>query len=247
MAHRPRIYFAERIQMAGVVGLDADRAHHLFAVLRLGVGAEVSLFNPRDGEYRGVITAINKRSASVEITQLLVGVAAIAARPELTLFFAAVKRDAMDLMVEKCTELGVSRLQPIITDHTVAGRVGLERLRAIALAAAEQSGRLSVPTVAEPLSLAEVLSNDSQPLFACCEAGEARPILAAVAGMGSVASLGIIIGPEGGFSPAEFAEFARLTHVTRVSMGEVILRCDTAAIAAVALVMNSILRSPENS
>ena len=220
--------------------MNADRAFHLFTVLRMATGAEVSLFNPSDGEYSATIQSIGKRSATVEITAEIRSASSEPSQPEITLYFAAVKRDAMDMITEKCTELGVCRFQPIITDHTVAGRVGTERLRAIALAAAEQSGRLSVPIVFEPLTLSTVLANPAEPILVCCEAGEASPILSVIPNLPVIPRVGILIGPEGGFSAAEFDEFAQLGHLYRVTMGQIILRCDTAAVAAVAIVTNGL-------
>ncbi|MCX8501642.1 MAG: RsmE family RNA methyltransferase [Alphaproteobacteria bacterium] len=248
MAHRPRVFCLEKLVVGGAVSLAADRAHHLATVLRLRVGESLSLFNPTDGEFLATIVALGKRTAEVSIQSQLVSAAAdpatSAGRPLISLFFAAVKREAMDGIVEKGTELGVAAFYPILTDHCVATRVGVERLRAIAIAASEQSGRISVPMIAEPKPLAAILhgwknERGATPLLACCEAGATLPLITCLASLRHPTEIGIVIGPEGGFSPAELTTFTQLDFVLRASLGPTILRSETAAIAAVATVMNN--------
>src|SRR5262245_12358221 len=135
----PRLFIDVPLSAGAVVELDADRAHYLRNVLRLGAGAAVKLFNGRDGERRAVVGAIAKRSIGVRVeTQTRQPVP----EPDLWLCFAPVKKARLDFIAEKATELGVSLLQPVITERTIVERVNLDRLRANAIEAAEQTERL---------------------------------------------------------------------------------------------------------
>ena len=166
--------------------------------------------------------------------------------PDLWLCFAPIKRARLDFLAEKATELGASRLVPVMTRHTIVTRVNGERLAANAREAAEQCERLSVPTVAAPVKLEALLADwpAERRLFLCAEAGAARPIaeaLLAEAGLdeaglaeGAPRPAAFLTGPEGGFSAAELDALAKLPFVVPVGLGPRILRADTAAIAALA-------------
>ena len=146
------------------------------------------------------------------------------------MLFAPIKSARLDFLVEKATELGATRLRPVLTDRTQADRVNTRRLRETAREAAEQCGLLELPRVDEPEKLSAVLEgwNVGDPLYLCAESGTAAPMLQAIrAGPGAV-----LIGPEGGFSPAEFVRLRSLPFVIPVSLGRRILRAETASIAA---------------
>ena len=156
--------------------------------------------------------------------------------PDLWLVFAPIKKTPADYLTQKATELGARVLQPVVTRRTIVTRVNTERMRANAIEAAEQSGRLSVPEVREPQSFDKLLAgwpNERRILF-CDEAGEAPPIAKAL-GDASSGPWAVLTGPEGGFDPAERAALRALPFVTPVSLGARILRADTAALAALAL------------
>jgi 16S rRNA (uracil1498-N3)-methyltransferase len=144
-------------------------------------------------------------------------------------------------MVQKAVEMGASRLQPVLTRHTQVARVNLERMRANAIEAAEQCGIITLPEIAEPLSLDRVLAarDPSRLLVFCDEEAEVKgPVAALTAAYprGQQAALAVLIGPEGGFAPEERAALLRLPNVVRLALGPRILRADTAAVAALALV-----------
>lgn len=218
--------------LSGAVELDAARAHYLRNVLRLGPGARVALFNGRDGEVAARVERLDKRAAVLVVEAPR---RAPAAEPDLWLLFAPIKRARVDFLVEKATELGVSRLMPVFTERTNVERVKDERLLAICVEAAEQSERLTVPVVAEPCDLPRALAGwpAERPLFLCAEAGAATPVAEAVA-----ASTGrpaaFLTGPEGGFSKGELDHLRQLPFVVPVSLGPRVLRADTAALAALA-------------
>jgi 16S rRNA (uracil1498-N3)-methyltransferase len=163
-----------------------------------------------------------------------------AAEPDLWLCFAPVKRARIDYIAEKATELGVSVLQPIVTQHTIVERVNVERLRANAVEAAEQTERLSVPEVRAPLDLTRLL--DTWPvgrrLLICDETGAGAPVAEALSALDAgarAAPWAIVIGPEGGFAAGELAALRRIKDVTAVGLGPRILRADTAALAALSV------------
>jgi 16S rRNA (uracil1498-N3)-methyltransferase len=231
--------FVEEVLGAGtVLALDRDRAHYLKKVLRAALGDSVGLFNGRDGEWRARIAAFAKHGAALEVEAQT---RPQAPEPDLWLVFAPVKRARIDFIAEKATELGASALVPVMTRRTVVARVNIDRLRANAVEAAEQTERLSVPEIREAVSLDRLLAAwpAGRRLILCAEAGEARPIAEALRGLASEsqASSGawaVMTGPEGGFAPAELDGLANLPFVTAVGLGPRILRADTAALAALA-------------
>jgi len=221
-------------------GIDCDLApaqsHRLRNVLRLGGGAEIALFNGRDGEWRGRIDGIGKGRCLAALEERTRGQQP---EPDLWLVFAPVKRARIDYLVEKATELGVAALYPVRTQRTIVERVNLERLQANAVEAAEQTERLTVPKVHPPETLTALIASwpQTRRLIVCDERGRAPPIADVVAGLRErlAAGAAVLIGPEGGFTETELDGLANLPFVNAVSLGPRILRADTAALAALAV------------
>ncbi|HQR87941.1 MAG: 16S rRNA (uracil(1498)-N(3))-methyltransferase [Caulobacter sp. 32-67-35] len=215
----------------GVV-LSLDQSRYLTSVMRQAIGAQVLLFNGRDGEWTATLTETGKRGSLLKVDAQ---VRPMALGPDLDLVIALVKRGRVETIVEKAAELGVRRVRLTLTRRTNVDFVKLGRLDAIAMEAAEQTGRLDVPTVEDPVKLAEILDgwDPARKLVFCDEGGEALPAFQALAG--SAAPAAILIGPEGGFSPEERERLRSLPFVTPVSLGPRILRADTAAISALTL------------
>lgn len=230
-----RLFVEEPLAEGAVIGLDHARAHYLRSVLRLAPGAAIALFNGRDGAWRARLEGLGKGWASLQVESLL---QPQAPEPDLWLCFAPIKRARLDFLAEKATELGASRLQPVMTQHTIVTRVNGERLAANAREAAEQCERLSVPEVRAPAKLTELLAGwpAERRLYLCAEAGAARPIAEALlaAAQEPPRPAAFMTGPEGGFSPAELDALANQSFVVPVGLGPRILRADTAAIAALA-------------
>ena len=229
-----RLYVPAGLAEGGAVVLTLAQAHRLRNVLRVGVGAAVAAFNPRDGEWRGVISDLGRNAGTLSIEQRL--------RPpeleaDLWLLFAPVKRARLDWLVEKTTELGCSVLLPVWTARTQAERINPERLSAIATAASEQSERLSVPEIRAPERLDRVLAAwpASWPLFVCDETGAGPSIAEPLTRFNPGAGAAILIGPEGGFDARELDALGKLPNVNRVGLGPRVLRAETAALAAVAV------------
>lgn len=231
---QPRLYVEAPLATDAMVELDAERAHYLRNVLRLGEGDAVKLFNGRDGEWRAVVQALGKRGGVLQVQALL---RLQQDEPDLWLVFAPIKRARIDFIAEKATELGVSALAPVFTRYTAMSRVNVERLRATALEAAEQTERLSLPAVHEPLPLATLLQSwpRERRLLLADESGGGLAIGTMLRGL-DAAERGrpwaVLVGPEGGFHRDELDLLRNLDFVTAVGLGPRILRADTAALAA---------------
>jgi len=229
--------FVEADLAAGIEApLGEAQVHYLRHVLRRSDGAPLLLFNGRDGEWRATLSARGKKAAVAEVGECT---RRQEAEPDVWLCFAPVKRARIDYIAEKATELGVSALQPVVTRHTAVERVNVGRLRANAIEAAEQTERLTVPEVREPIDLGRLL--DAWPaerrLLMCDETGSGPPIGAALGALDNEsrqAPWAIVVGPEGGFAQAELSALRRIKNVTSVGLGPRILRADTAALAALA-------------
>ena len=226
-----RLYVEMPLAEGQVVGLDPPQAHYLRTVLRLRTGALVVLFNGRDGAWTARIEGLGKGWASLGLESQLLPQRA---GPDIWLCFAPIKRARLDFLAEKATELGVSRLQPVMTERTAVERVRLERLRATVCEAAEQCERLTLPEVMEPVNLARLLQTwpERRDLLVCAEAGEARALPAQLLAGGNRPSQAFLTGPEGGFAPGELDALTARPFVKAVGLGPRILRADTAALAA---------------
>jgi 16S rRNA (uracil1498-N3)-methyltransferase len=213
----------------GAVTLPADQTHRLRTVLRLGLGAPVAAFNARDGEWLCRIGEAGNRRTALYVEHLL---RPAAADPDLWLLFAPIKRLRLDWLVERATELGASALLPVWTQHTQSERLNLARLEAHAIAAAEQSERLSVPELHPPRGLAAVVAEwpAARRLLVCDETGAGEPVAVAAARLGP-GPAALLTGPEGGFAETELDRLGKLSFVTRVGLGPRVLRADTAAVA----------------
>ena len=213
-----------------LIAMDRARAHYLGAVMRRGVGDTLLLFNGRDGEFHAEISRLARGAV---LLTLGAQTRAPEAEPDGWLCFAPIKRDASEWVVEKATELGIAVIQPVITARTQPHRMNPERWAAIAAEAAEQSERLSVPELRAPLPFAALLRDwpAGRILFAATERIAAPGLNLPV---DRAQGWGLLIGPEGGFAPAELDELARHPFVTRRTLGPRILRAETAAIAGLA-------------
>jgi 16S rRNA (uracil1498-N3)-methyltransferase len=225
--------------------LSKEQSHYLLNVMRLKPGDSLAAFNGRDGEFEARLAAAGPKTARLAIGKRL---KTYAPGPDLDLIVALVKRDPLERIVEKAVELGVRRIRLVVTRRTNAERTNLERLRKIAVEAAEQSGRLDAPELFEPVRLDRLLDGweAGRRLIFCDEAGDdpsaewggpegrAAPMLDALKGAPEGA-WAILIGPEGGFDPAERARLRDFELVTPVTLGPRILRADTAAVAALSL------------
>ena len=235
-----RLHVADDLAAGTGVTLTRDQTHYLANVMRAAIGDEVALFNGRDGEWAARIDALGKRGADLAVVR---ATRQQVAEPDLWLAFAPIKRGRIDWIAEKATELGVARLLPVMTARTQMARVNVERLAANAVEAAEQCERMTVPPVDAPVRLDALLTAwpRHRILYVGDETGGGRPLAEALqaepAGdSGMPPPRGVLVGPEGGFAPDELDALDDLPFVRKISLGPRVMRADTAAIAALAVI-----------
>lgn len=228
-----RLFVDAPLGAAARIKIEEGQAHYILNVMRAKVGDRLSLFNGRDGEWLTEMRETAKRHCTVECVAEIAPQAEV---PDVWLVFAPVKKTPADYLTQKATELGVRVLQPVITRRTIVTRVNTERMAANAIEAAEQSGRVSVPEIREPLAFDKLLAQwpKERRILFCDEGGDCLPIAKALAAS-APGPWAVFTGPEGGFDPAERAALRGLPLVTPVSLGGRILRADTAALAALAV------------
>jgi 16S rRNA (uracil1498-N3)-methyltransferase len=231
----PRLFVDAPLAAGETVALERSQSNYLGNVLRLSAGDTILVFNGRDGEWQASIAG-RKRPDSLAITARTRPQDRL---PDLAYVFAPLKHARLDYLVQKAVEMGASSLQPVLTRFTQVGRVNGERMRANVIEAAEQCGILSLADVAEPVALDRYLAQrDARRLLVFCdEAADATDPLQALQGSRDASDgIDILIGPEGGFAEEERALLLRQPRTLRLSLGPRILRADTAAVAALALV-----------
>ncbi len=233
-----RLFVIDALSAKIEIDLPAQQSHYLAHVLRMRVADEILVFNGSDGEWRAVIAALSKKSVTLAVVEQT---RPQPIPPDLLYCFAPIKVGRLDYMVQKAVEMGAGALQPVITQHTQVPKIGIQRLQANALEAAEQCGILAVPQVREPVKLDRLLAtwDKTRTLIFCDEAAAGdNPVKALEALTGR--ELALIVGPEGGFSEAERQQFRALPFVTAIPLGPRILRADTAAVAALAVIQATI-------
>jgi 16S rRNA (uracil1498-N3)-methyltransferase len=231
----PRLYVSQDLTTGAELKLDPQQTNYLVNVLRLGAGAAVLLFNGRDGEFSAALGVSSRKAAS-----LIVGARTRAQEtpPDVDYLFAPLKHARLDYMAQKAIEMGARRLRPVITRNTQVARINLERLRANAIEACEQCGVIWTPEIAAAQPLDETLKSwPAERLLVFCdeEAELASPLDALESARGD-GGVGLLIGPEGGFDDSERAAILSAPRVLRLNLGPRILRADTAAVAALALI-----------
>lgn len=217
---------------------DRDQTHYLLNVMRMGDGDPIRLFNGRDGEWLGRLDEVKKRSCLIALDEQTRPQAPL---PDIWLLFAPIKRARLDFMVQKAVEMGAGRLLPVNTARTNVARIKEDRMRANAVEAAEQCGLLSVPEVDPPQNFEQLLASwsDVAPgrrIVFCDEAAPTTSTLQQLQAFGDAGPLAVLIGPEGGFSPAEREKLLARDDTFAISLGPRIMRADTAAVAALAAI-----------
>ncbi|HVY01000.1 MAG TPA: 16S rRNA (uracil(1498)-N(3))-methyltransferase [Pseudorhodoplanes sp.] len=231
----PRLFLEAPLAVGQAVPLAREQINYLGNVLRLKDGDVVLVFNGRDGEWRAFLQRGGKKAAAlVPESQVRVQDSS----PDLYYLFSPLKHARLDYMVQKAVELGVSRLQPVMMQHTQTVRVNLDRMRANAIEAAEQCGVLTIPGIAEVSNLERALQalESSRVLVFCDEDAALTDPIEALKLVVPKAPLAVLVGPEGGFAEHERAMVLRRANVVRLALGPRILRADTAAVAALTLV-----------
>jgi 16S rRNA (uracil1498-N3)-methyltransferase len=236
--HSPRLYVGAPLETGAAVELERGQAHYLTHVLRLKTGDRVLVFNGRDGEWETTIetaqrTAVLRAGARTRAQTDV---------PDLHYLFAPLKSARLDYMVQKAVEMGVSRLQPVLTRHGQVARINAERMRANAIEAAEQCGILALPEIAPPAALPRLIG-DRDParwLVFCDEDAEVANPAVALGAVPPRSPLAVLVGPEGGFAEDERTLLLKAPNMVRLALGPRILRADTAAVAVLGLVQTAI-------
>ena len=229
-----RLFLDHSMHLHAAIELDRNQANYLISVLRMRKGSQILVFNGRDGEWRAELDITGRKSGTLTLVEQT--------RPQppagdLLYCFAPLKQARLDYMVQKATEMGAGALQPVVTQHTQSLKINPERMRANAIEAAEQCGILSVPACCEMVRLDTLLDawdTDRVLIFADEAAEETNPLAALKPCRGR--PLGLLIGPEGGFTQAERDQILALENAVTISLGPRILRADTAAVAALAVI-----------
>jgi len=231
----PRLHITGPLLEGRRIALDREASHRLLHVLRLSVGDGMLLFDGVSGEWRATLAEAGKRGAVLAVEA--------STRPQAatlgpTYAFAPLKQARLDYLVQKAVEMGAARLMPVITRRTQVARLNLARLNANAVEAAEQCGRLDIPPVEPERPLEAFLDalDAAVPLVFCDEAAAPHDPLAALARLSRAVPPAVLVGPEGGFTPEERALILARDGALPLSLGPRILRADTAAVAALALV-----------
>lgn len=225
----PRLYVDAPLSVGGRVTLPAPASHYLISVMRLQSGADLRVFNNIGGEYHARIVDPARKAATMDILNMLSAREQVA---DIWLCVAPIKRGRIDWVAEKACELGAAKLVPVLTARTIVDKLNLDRLRAHMIEAAEQCGRTALPEIVEPVALAKLLAgwpSGRKLLFADESGGE--PLTPALC----TAPAAILIGPEGGFTPAERTAIRAHPSALAITLGPRILRADTAAIATLAI------------
>lgn len=232
MSHSARLFTPEPLVEGQEIVLPADQSRYLTRVMRLEPGAIVRAFNGQDGEWQCKLSGSPKSAQLIPMKQTRQQ----STGPDLSLLFAPIKKARTDFIVEKATELGVRSIQPVFTDYCQTNRVRIDRFESLAIEAAEQTERMDVPNISEARALSKVLSewNSNRPLIFCDESAEAAP-MAKYSKQLHEKPAGLLIGPEGGFSPKERQMLRSLEFVIPITLGPRILRAETAVVSALTL------------
>ena len=235
MSNVPRLYVDAPLQPEVSIALPDGQAHYLARVMRLGGGDQARVFNGRDGEWACELEIDGRKVFAKPVEQLRLQPGISGQGPKL--LFAPLKKTRTDFAVEKATELGASLIQPVGTAYTQTHRVKTERLVSLSIEAAEQTERMDLPEIGEKCALFDALDGwpSDAPLIFCDEAGDAMAMQEALKNVSAPLGGGILIGPEGGFSPDERATLRQLPFIVPVTLGPRILRAETAIVSALTI------------
>lgn len=233
-----RLFVPQDLGPGTAIAASPEQSHYLIHVLRMAEGAQLLLFNGRDGEWLARIIGKTKKAVRLEAVEQT---RPQPQTPDLVYCFAPLKQGRLDYLVQKAVEMGAGVLQPVITQHTQVTKFGIERLAANAIEAAEQCGILAIPQVREPQKFERLLAGweKDRRLVFCDESAETNNPLATLQGI-TEKRLALLVGPEGGFSDDERKTLRALPFVTAIPLGPRILRADTAAVAALAVIQATV-------
>ena len=225
-----RLYIeAKDIKTGQMIEISKEQAHYLLTVMRLADGEKILAFNGASGEFECRVCIKGKKDINL---QVLEKTRDFSTSPDVWLLFSPLKKDCTDFVIEKATELGASKIIPVITQYTISEKIKIERWSVQSIEAAEQSRRVDIPQISTPIKLSDLLSkwNPERKLYFMDETGNGQKFLQAL--QKAKAPIALLVGPEGGFSEQELEKLRSCSFATSISLGPRILRAETAAIAA---------------
>jgi 16S rRNA (uracil1498-N3)-methyltransferase len=226
-----RLYVTATLTLDEIITLGAEQSHYLQQVMRKRIGDEINLFNGRDGEFLATIVGINKKSTSLQVIKLT---KAQQFSHDLWLIFSPIKHHRLSFLIEKSTELGVTKFIPVITRASVVKDINITKLEAIAIEASEQCERLDVPEFLPPVKLKNLFEvTQNRNIILCFEGENNNSIRQVLTSLNSQDKHAVMIGPEGGFCAEEITMLKTHKELTTMHLGPRILRAETASIAAI--------------
>ena len=230
MSQTIRLYIKEPLAQNKIITLDEEQTHYLKNVIRATQNTPIQCFDNQTGEFSATLISLEKKQGQVQITHQLKKYTLC---PDIWLLFAPLKKDKTDFVIEKATELGCRKIQPVITQYTMTKNIRLERYIAQSIEAAEQCRRTDLPEISAPKELKEILRtwDKERPLFFMDESLQSKNFLTILKENPSNKAA-LLIGPEGGFSNEEQETLRSLTFAKGATLGPRILRAETAVAAA---------------
>ena len=227
-----RLYFSDKIQSDLVAHLKKEQSHYLKDVMRLNIGDSFSIFNTQ-GEWNANIQSFEKEGVKIKILKKLRDKKN---EKDIWLAFTLIKQNPLNFMIQKSTELGIQKFIPILSERTVVKDINIKRIKKIIIESAEQSNRISIPEITKLESLQNFISNFPQKgCLIFCDINSDKSDLKNILNKNDVGPICILIGPEGDFSENERKLITDLKQSQPILLAKNILRAETAALAALAI------------
>ena len=238
MKIRNRVFVKDYLDKGLTLTLDQRATHYLFNVLRCQDGEYISLFN-ESNEWLSKIDKINSKEVQISIEK---NINSISNRQNITLYFSPIKKNQTELVIQKCTEIGVTNFQPVLMERTNFSSFNIDRLSLIAIEAIEQSEQMRIPNISEPIKFEELLSRDQKnQIILVCSVTENSNSIRNVVKNHSASNYSLMIGPEGDFSETEMNSMQNKDNYFTVSLGDTILKSETASIIAAGILKDTLL------
>jgi 16S rRNA (uracil1498-N3)-methyltransferase len=225
-----RVYSENKISTGDFIFKNKDKVHHISKVLRLKGGDDLLIFNQESGEFFASIKAIKKSEITLDVKKFI---RKKSEKRSVTIAFSPIKPDRVRFLIEKCTEIGCTKFMPVITDRTIIKKVNEEKIYSYIIGASEQSCRVSLPEIQQPTSLKALVAENREKMLFCDE----RENTQSISQVKIDGDITILTGPEGGFSDEERKMLHLNQYTSPVTLGENILRAETAAIVALSHVV----------
>mgnify|MGYP000623865078 CR=1 FL=1 len=238
MKIRNRVFVKDHLEKGQALTLDQRAAHYLFHVLRCQEGEYISIFN-ESSEWLSKIDKINSKDVQISIEK---NIKSADTKQEITLYFSPIKKNQTELVIQKCTEIGVTNFQPVLMERTNFSSFNIDRLSLIAIEAIEQSEQMKIPSICEPIKLEELLSRDQKDLITLvCSVEENSNSIRNVLKNNIASNYSLMVGPEGDFSDTEMKNLKNKGNYFMVSLGDTVLKSETASITAAGILKDYLL------